>query len=210
MASAPGPATPAAGIDQFLQPQSMVTPGLLGTVAMFGTNTLCEAFPGVAPVHVALGLSFFFGVVTIVKTTTLIEKAVYYVVNSLIILSMAFGTNSIGRQTTGHVASLDRGISIAAFNPFPPAYAQTQGTSPSQGFFRPWGFSPPAVQTAPVTAPTPADVPASVVPYRIVSRTGGSCTTVFLPRNDPNALADLRAKLSVDASDIVEGTCPPK
>lgn len=202
MAQLPDAAKPAAvsGIDQFLQPQSMVTPGVLGTVAMFGTNALCEAFPGAAPVQVALGLSFFFGIVTIVKTSTLAEKAVYYVVNSLIILSMAFGTNSIGRTTARQVSSLDLPVSVASFHLISPAYAQTRDGSKVQEFFRPWGATPAPPPPAPAPAP-------AMVPYRLAAPEG-LCTTIYLPAGDTKAVDSLRAKLEPKGIQVLAGACP--
>jgi hypothetical protein len=86
-------------LDQFLQPQSMVTPGALGALAMLGTNSLTGSFQSedYYPI-VALALSFLFGFAALVKSTSILEKCFYYMINSIIIFSVAAGTNKLGQQ----------------------------------------------------------------------------------------------------------------
>jgi hypothetical protein len=90
---------PAPGaLDQFLQPQSMVTPGALGAMAMLGTNTLALNFPDMSSPIIAVALSFLFGLAATVKSSSFFEKIVYYLLNSIIIFSVAAGSNKIAQQ----------------------------------------------------------------------------------------------------------------
>lgn len=94
------------GLDKFLQPQSMTTPGVLGAIAMAGTNALGAAF-GVPSGSwgystISLVLSFLFGLTALVKSTSFMEKVGYYSVNSMIIFCVAFGSNAIGTVAQQH------------------------------------------------------------------------------------------------------------
>lgn len=93
-------------IGDFLNPASMLTPGFAGAVAMMISNTLVHAF-GLPPAWSALVLSFLLGSIVWVASVSLLRGAVYYVLNSLIIFSVAFGTNTLGLGASVTVASLD-------------------------------------------------------------------------------------------------------
>lgn len=190
--NAPLPAQ--ANLDQFLQPQSMVTPGILGTVAMLGTNSACQAFSSNTPApYIILGLSFLFGLITVLKTYTITEKVVYWVVNSVIILSVASGTNSIGRSAT-HTNTSHGGFGV--LNLISPAYAQSNSSRSSSSFFSPWfGGGRTDVNKE------------STIPYRIDSIKTGTCSTVYLPSDDPNASASLKSGFSADEFDVQPGAC---
>lgn len=99
-------------LGDFLNPASMLTPGFAGAVAMMISNTLVHAF-GLPPAWSALVLSFLLGSIVWVASVSLLRGAVYYVLNSLIIFSVAFGTNTLGLGTSGTNLSLD--ISSAAY-----------------------------------------------------------------------------------------------
>ena len=87
-------------IDDFLKPESMLTPGMAGATAMMITNTLRFQF-GLEPKVTCLVLSFALGtLVFIAEGTSLPKKAVYYVLNSLLIFSLATGVNTVGTQFT--------------------------------------------------------------------------------------------------------------
>ena len=84
-------------MDQFLNPKSMITPGVAGGLAMLLSNTLCFTFPEIGFRYVVLTLSFLLGFVAVVALQAHIgERALYWVVNSLIIFSMGVGTSNIG------------------------------------------------------------------------------------------------------------------
>jgi len=86
--------------DEFLNPKSMLTPGVAGGLTMLMTNSLTSQF-GLLPNYTGLALSFLFGLLVFQTTVQLPwpKLAAYYVVNSLIIFSVAIGTNHAGVET---------------------------------------------------------------------------------------------------------------
>lgn len=79
--------------EKFLNPQSMLTPGICGLLTVGITNSLAQNFD--APrAWVGLGVSMLFGAIVFIETRRPIERIVYYVLNTLIIFSMAFGVAS--------------------------------------------------------------------------------------------------------------------
>jgi hypothetical protein len=112
-------------VKQFLNAKSMLTPGIAGAVAMLITNSLTQQFelPGK---WVALLLSFLLGTLVFIdKNSSVWQRGVLYLLNSLIIFSMAVGTNSAGRATAA-----PRRLTVQQFTDNGP-------TQPS-GFFREW------------------------------------------------------------------------
>lgn len=87
-------------MNEFLNPKSMVTPGAVGAMVMLITNSLCSQFPDIAaPRWTAIILSFLFATFVLSnKEITLRAKAVFWIINSLIIFSVSVGTNNIGIQ----------------------------------------------------------------------------------------------------------------
>lgn len=97
-----------AQVDDFLKPESMMTPGLAGAITMTISNTMWMQF-GLQQRWCALVLSFAFGALVFAATRIpLWQRAVYYMLNSLIIFSAAAGGNYIGYQVseTSRSASL--------------------------------------------------------------------------------------------------------
>ena len=87
-----------AKVDDFLKPESMMTPGVAGAITMTVSNTMWMQF-GLQQRWCALALSFAFGALVFAATRIpLWQRAVYYVLNSLIIFSAAAGGNYIGYQ----------------------------------------------------------------------------------------------------------------
>lgn len=83
-------------MNEFLNPKSMSTPGAAGALVMLITNTLCYNFPEFSGRYIALALSFVVGAV--VFQASVMKKwvrSVFWVVNSLIIFSVGFGTSHI-------------------------------------------------------------------------------------------------------------------
>jgi hypothetical protein len=72
----------------------MLTPGIAGSLTMMIANTLSAAL-GWPPSSVGLVFSFLLGTLLVASGVGLWSKIVYYVVNSLIIFCMAFGTANI-------------------------------------------------------------------------------------------------------------------
>ena len=92
---------------EFLNPKSMLTPGVAGGTMMFLVNGLSAPFPELPVRYVALALSFLIGAVVFnAANLKLVERAVYWVLNSLVIFVVGFGAASIGYEASrGPVAS---------------------------------------------------------------------------------------------------------
>jgi hypothetical protein len=104
-------------IQDFLTPEAMLTPGVAGSMTMMITNALATNFD-MPRAWLGLGLSFVFGLLVLVSTKALLLKALFYVLNSLVIFCVAVGANGLGTggaPVQGH--TLLFGIA--------PAYAQT-------------------------------------------------------------------------------------
>ena len=105
-------------VDEFLNPTSMLTPGLAGSMTMLITNALSAQFE-LTPSWTGLVVSFLCGTIVLASSVGLVKKFVYYVLNSLIIFSVAAGASGIAASAT-QLTSWNIGIS--------PAYAT--GSSP--------------------------------------------------------------------------------
>src|SRR5256885_9586055 len=79
----------------------MLTPGIAGGVTMLIANALWVAF-SLPPRCTALVLSFLLGLLVFVATPRppVWQRAVYYLLNSLIIFSVTIGTNYVGVGAT--------------------------------------------------------------------------------------------------------------
>ncbi|HEY6157920.1 MAG TPA: hypothetical protein VIV88_10730 [Gemmatimonadales bacterium] len=90
-----------ARVDEFLQPKAMLTPGIAGGVTMLIANALWVAF-GLPPRWTSLVLSFVLGLLVFVAKggVPAWQRAVYYLLNSLIIFSVSIGTNYAGAGLT--------------------------------------------------------------------------------------------------------------
>ena len=85
-----------AKVEEFLQPKAMLTPGIAGGITMLIANALWVAF-GLPPRWTSLVLSFLLGLLAFVGTKIpLWQRAVYYLLNSLVIFSVSIGTNYVG------------------------------------------------------------------------------------------------------------------
>lgn len=85
-------------VKEFMNPKSMLTPGIAGTLVMGITNTLWLQF-GLPQKWSALILSFLI-IIPILKAypAAWVEKFVYFILNGLIIFAMAFNTNFAGKS----------------------------------------------------------------------------------------------------------------
>jgi hypothetical protein len=88
---------PKGPLDEFLNPKSMLTPGLAGALTMFITNSLAKQF-GLAPNYTGLVISFLIGLLVFFSQINIALPArfLYYVLNSLVIFSVAMGANEAG------------------------------------------------------------------------------------------------------------------
>ena len=86
-----------AKVEEFLQPKAMLTPGIAGGVTMLIANALWVAF-SLPPRWTSLLLSFLLGLLVFAAKggVPVWQRAVYYLLNSLIIFSVSIGTNYAG------------------------------------------------------------------------------------------------------------------
>jgi hypothetical protein len=92
-------------MDEFLNPRSMLTPGLAGGMVMMVTNALYKQFDALPhvlpPPCMAISLSLVLGLLGIYAgVAPRWKKLVYYVFNSLVIFSVAAGFNTVGSAVT--------------------------------------------------------------------------------------------------------------
>jgi hypothetical protein len=132
-AKAPKKATGA--LKEFLNPHSMLTPGLCGGITLLITNTLAAQFAA-PPNYTGLGISCLFGLIVFAATSTVLWlRLVFWVLNSLIIFSIALGTNQIGVRAS-------KNISTKALLPVPLASTTNRylyiHTWPFKTFFANW------------------------------------------------------------------------
>lgn len=116
-------------MQDFLNPKSMLTPGLAGSLLMFLVNGIACQFPEIEPRYTALLLSFLIGGSLIMSTKMLvnariIEKSLYWVLNSIIIFVVGFGSANIANGI--NQPPEDGKQTISFFHLVPDAYAQHQ------------------------------------------------------------------------------------
>lgn len=84
---------------EFLNPKSMLTPGVCGGITMLITNTLVAQF-GAPANYTGLIISCVLGGIVFASTAAVWWlRGIYWVLNSLIIFSIALGSNQIGAAT---------------------------------------------------------------------------------------------------------------
>ena len=93
---------PSNPLSDFLNPNSMITPGAAGAFTMMITNTLCQQFANLPLGVTGLLVSFLFGAVVFGAGVSIPARMMYYVINSLIIFTVAMGSNAIGDQAAEH------------------------------------------------------------------------------------------------------------
>lgn len=87
-------------LQAFLTPEAMLTPGIAGSVTMMITNSLALNFD-ISRAWTGLILSFTCGLLVLVATKNLWFKIVFYVLNSLVIFSVALGANGAAAGVKG-------------------------------------------------------------------------------------------------------------
>jgi hypothetical protein len=87
-------------MDDFLNPKSMLTPGVAGSLTVLITGTLASQF-GLPGNWTALILSFVLGLMVWANTKLpRVQRVVFYLLNSLVIFSVANGINEAGVAAT--------------------------------------------------------------------------------------------------------------
>src|SRR6185312_16480802 len=90
---------------EFLNPNSMITPGAAGAFTMVITNTLCQQFEPLAANYTGLAVSFLFGTMVFSYGASLVRRGMYFFINSLIIFVVAMGSNAIGARVNDNSAA---------------------------------------------------------------------------------------------------------
>jgi len=92
--------------DEFLNPKSMLTPGIAGGIVMLIANTLLAQFALPAR-WTSLVLSFLLGLIVFrAVAIPLLHRVIFYLFNSLIIFSVAVGTNTVGAKLPDVTAAI--------------------------------------------------------------------------------------------------------
>ncbi len=116
-------ATDAGRFQDFLTPEGMLTPGVAGSLTMMIANALAVNFT--APrAWTGLALSFVFGLLVLASTKTVLLKAVYYVLNSLVIFCVAVGANGFALQSAPPTTAFFS-LTTSAYAQAPPKPAPT-------------------------------------------------------------------------------------
>jgi hypothetical protein len=124
-------------MQEFINPKSMLTPGVAGSLMMFLVNGIAFQFPELPHRYLALFLSFLIGAIVWFSETggksVVLQKAVYWILNSLVIFVVGFGTANLAADATAGASTA--GIPHARLLPsVTTAFAQgapTQGAPPS-------------------------------------------------------------------------------
>jgi len=84
-------------LDEFLNPRSMLTPGLAGGFTMVISSTLWVHF-GLPTKYTALAISGAISLLVVrgMKNVPLLEGIIYWGFNTMIIFSMGLGAHSLG------------------------------------------------------------------------------------------------------------------
>lgn len=137
---------------EFLNPNSMITPGAAGAFTMVITNTLCQQFDPLPLNYTGLAVSFLFGTMVFTYGASLVRRGMYFVINSLIIFVVAMGSSAIGvhvnESANAKTAALESVDTAGKVNSFSVASADKPAPAPkssspppppaSKPFFRRW------------------------------------------------------------------------
>ena len=91
-------------MNEFLNPKSMLTPGVAGALMMFLVNGIGCQFPEISLRYLALFMSFLIGSVVwfsdLKGRAPMVQKGVYWVLNSLVIFVVGFGPTHLAVDVT--------------------------------------------------------------------------------------------------------------
>ena len=97
VASGSGRTATAEPLNDFLNPNSMLTPGFAGGLTMMITTVICRFFE-LQPAYTGLAVSALFGALVLVGAASRLRKAIYYVLNTLIIFCVAMGSGNFAHN----------------------------------------------------------------------------------------------------------------
>lgn len=110
------------GMERFLNPRSMLTPGVAGSVVMVIANTMWIEFM-IPQKWTALVLSFLIIIPILMQFgVSLIENIIYFMFNGLIIFALSVNTNFAGRKLQD-IVSRDQKVSVSEVVTSPKALA---------------------------------------------------------------------------------------
>ncbi|MGD9949518.1 MAG: hypothetical protein AB7U29_13725 [Desulfobulbus sp.] len=93
-------------MNEFLNPKSMLTPGVAGALMMFLVNGIGCQFPELPMRYMALIISFLIGSVVwfseLEGRAPMVQKGIYWVLNSLVIFVVGFGTANLAADATSN------------------------------------------------------------------------------------------------------------
>jgi len=124
-------------MQEFINPKSMLTPGVAGSLMMFLVNGIAFQFPEISLRWLALSLSLLIGAIVWFSDTggksVVLQRAVYWILNSLVIFVVGFGTAHLATDVT---AEAPKAVipHVRLLPSVSTAFAQgapTQGASPS-------------------------------------------------------------------------------
>ncbi len=115
-------------MQEFLNPKSMLTPGVAGTLMMFLVNGIVSQFPELSPRYLGLLFSFALGGAIFVSEalagSLIYLKGLFWILNSLIIFVVGFGSAYVAADAAGRAsANADRAAVILQFIPSAAAQA---------------------------------------------------------------------------------------
>jgi hypothetical protein len=102
----------------FLKPEAMVTPGVAGGLTMMITNTLHSVFPILPQGGTGLLISAMFGAIVLASAVPLWQRAIFYVLNTLVVFCMAMGSANLA-----HTVAAENQKQAAAFSLISSAHA---------------------------------------------------------------------------------------
>jgi len=107
-------------IKDFLNPKSMLTPGLAGGVTMMIANALWLQF-SLPQKWTGLVISFLFGLlVFITENIPYWQRSIYYILNSLVIFSIGVGSSALGASLEQKPFSPNKHVTIEEHQPIKP------------------------------------------------------------------------------------------
>ena len=111
-------------MEEYLNSKAMLAPGVAGATTTTITGTMASVF-GWPGSYTALIVSFLLGMVVFSdKTVPLLQRLVLYLVNSMIIFTVAVGLNTAGAAAVKTDEARTRSVEAAA--------------EPEKTFFHPW------------------------------------------------------------------------
>lgn len=128
-------------MNEFLNPKSMLTPGVAGSLMMFLVNGIGCQFPELPMRYLALFISFLIGSIVwfsdIEGRAPMVQKGIYWVLNSLVIFVVGFGTANLAAEATSGPPPPGTPHSLQLFAPTsayaaPETPTATTGPAPTQ------------------------------------------------------------------------------